>query len=93
VLILWAWTAVLSGFILFPLYVSSVNAVIPFGVVALGVLLFATFHPGLRGRDAEADGPVGDEPADTGDVVGNAVDQGIDATHPLPPVDVEVTRH
>jgi len=28
VLILWAWTVLLSGFILFPLYISSVNAII-----------------------------------------------------------------
>ena len=37
VLILWAWTVLLSGFILFPLYISSVNAIIPFGALALGV--------------------------------------------------------
>ncbi len=56
VLILWAWTALLSGFVLFPLYVSSVNAVIPFGVLALGVVLFTLFHPGLRRRSSmEAD--------------------------------------
>jgi UDP-GlcNAc:undecaprenyl-phosphate GlcNAc-1-phosphate transferase len=48
VLILWAWTALLSGFILFPLYVSSVNAFIPFGVLALGVVLYTLFHPSLR---------------------------------------------
>jgi UDP-GlcNAc:undecaprenyl-phosphate/decaprenyl-phosphate GlcNAc-1-phosphate transferase len=52
VLILWAWTLLLSGFVLFPLYVSSVNAVIPFGVLALGVVLFTLFHPGLRRRSA-----------------------------------------
>ncbi|MGO9027656.1 MAG: undecaprenyl/decaprenyl-phosphate alpha-N-acetylglucosaminyl 1-phosphate transferase [Acidimicrobiales bacterium] len=50
VLILWAWTALLSGFVLFPLYISSVNAVIPFGVLALVVVLFTLFHPGLRRR-------------------------------------------
>ena len=48
VLILWAWTALLSGFILFPLYISSVNAIIPFGVLALGVVLYTLFHPSLR---------------------------------------------
>jgi UDP-GlcNAc:undecaprenyl-phosphate GlcNAc-1-phosphate transferase len=53
VLILWVWTALLSGFILFPLYVSSVNAVIPFGVLALAVMLFTLFHPGLRRRGME----------------------------------------
>ena len=48
VLILWAWTALLSGFILFPLYISSVNAFIPFGALALGVILYTLFHPDLR---------------------------------------------
>jgi UDP-GlcNAc:undecaprenyl-phosphate GlcNAc-1-phosphate transferase len=48
VLILWAWTALLSGFILFPLYVSSVNAFIPFGALALGVMLYTLFHPSIR---------------------------------------------
>ena len=52
VLILWAWTVLLSGFILFPLYISSVNAVIPFGALALGVVLYTLFHPSLR-RQAE----------------------------------------
>ena len=50
VLILWAWTALLSGFILFPLYISSVNAFIPFGALALGVVLYTLFHPDLRKR-------------------------------------------
>ena len=69
VLILWAWTVLLSGFILFPLYISSVNAIIPFGALALGVVLYTLFHPSLR-RQAEpevegepsADGPVDREP-------------------------------
>ena len=52
VLILWAWTVLLSGFILFPLYISSVNAIIPFGALALGVVLYTLFHPSLR-RQAE----------------------------------------
>ena len=36
VLILWAWTALLSGFVLFPLFFHRVNAFIPFGAAALG---------------------------------------------------------
>ena len=48
VLILWAWTALLSGFVLFPLFVHQVNAVIPFGAAALGIGLYTLFHPGLR---------------------------------------------
>jgi UDP-GlcNAc:undecaprenyl-phosphate GlcNAc-1-phosphate transferase len=48
VVILWAWTALLSGFVLFPLFVQKVNAIIPFGAAALGVGLYTLFHPGLR---------------------------------------------
>ena len=68
VLILWAWTLLLSGFILFPLYISSVNAIIPFGALALGVILYTLFHPSLR-READpgpeeeaAPGPAGGSP-------------------------------
>jgi UDP-GlcNAc:undecaprenyl-phosphate GlcNAc-1-phosphate transferase len=56
VLILWAWTVLLSGLVLFPLYVSSVNAFIPFGVLALGVILYTLFHPSIR-RHADPDEP------------------------------------
>jgi UDP-GlcNAc:undecaprenyl-phosphate GlcNAc-1-phosphate transferase len=61
VLILWAWTVLLSGFVLFPLYISSVNAVIPFGALALVVVLYTLFHPSIR-HQGEADGA--DEPDD-----------------------------
>jgi UDP-GlcNAc:undecaprenyl-phosphate GlcNAc-1-phosphate transferase len=62
VVILWAWTALLSGFILFPLYVSSVNAFIPFGAAALGVILYTLFHPSLRRQSDDPDGPPGQAP-------------------------------
>jgi len=68
VLILWAWTALLSGFVLFPLYVSSVNAFIPFGVLALGVVLFTLFHPGLRRRLPDEDEDEDAEPPGRGGV-------------------------
>jgi UDP-GlcNAc:undecaprenyl-phosphate GlcNAc-1-phosphate transferase len=48
VLILWAWTAVLSAFLLYPLFDKQGNAVIPFGVIVLGLALYTLFHPGLR---------------------------------------------
>ena len=48
VIILWAWTAILSSFLLFPLFVHQVNAFIPIGAAALGVGLYTFFHPGLR---------------------------------------------
>jgi UDP-GlcNAc:undecaprenyl-phosphate GlcNAc-1-phosphate transferase len=63
VLILWAWTALLSGFILFPLYVSSVNAFIPFGAAALGVILYTLFHPSLRRQSDDPDAPPGEATA------------------------------
>ncbi len=67
VLILWAWTVLLSGFILFPLYISSVNAIIPFGALALGVILYTLFHPSLR-RQTDL-GPEGEPPIDAPDGV------------------------
>ncbi|HEY1651477.1 MAG TPA: MraY family glycosyltransferase [Acidimicrobiales bacterium] len=58
VIILWAWTAVLSSFLLFPLFVHQVNAIIPVGAAALGVGLYTFFHPGLRrGNGQEEDEP------------------------------------
>jgi UDP-GlcNAc:undecaprenyl-phosphate GlcNAc-1-phosphate transferase len=48
VAILWAWTALLSGLVLFPAYTDRGNAVIPFAVLGLGVLLYTFFHPGVR---------------------------------------------
>ena len=48
VLILWAWTVVLSGLVLFPTYTKHGNALIPVGVAGLMVLLYTLFHPGLR---------------------------------------------
>jgi UDP-GlcNAc:undecaprenyl-phosphate GlcNAc-1-phosphate transferase len=53
VVILWAWTALLSGFVLFPLFVHAVNAVIPFGALALGIGLYTLLHPSLRQGDPD----------------------------------------
>src|SRR5580700_8201987 len=70
VIILWAWTAILSSFLLFPLFVHQVNAFIPIGAAALGVGLYTFFHPGLRRGlgDDEDEGPDQDvqpQPGDT----------------------------
>jgi UDP-GlcNAc:undecaprenyl-phosphate GlcNAc-1-phosphate transferase len=48
VVILWAWTAILSGLVLVPTFTNEGNAVIPFAVAGLGVALFTLFHPGAR---------------------------------------------
>jgi UDP-GlcNAc:undecaprenyl-phosphate GlcNAc-1-phosphate transferase len=63
VLILWAWTAILSGFVLYPAYTDEGNALVPFGIAALGVALYTMLHPhARRERNGEA-GDDGTEPA------------------------------
>ncbi len=48
VAILWAWTALLSGFVLWPVYNDRQgDALVPFGVAAFGLLLLSAFMPGL----------------------------------------------
>ncbi|MGH9305436.1 MAG: glycosyltransferase family 4 protein [Acidimicrobiales bacterium] len=61
VLILWAWTALLSGFVLYPTFTHRGNAFIPFGVAGLGVALYTLLHPGLRRnvRDLSAEAELG----------------------------------
>jgi UDP-GlcNAc:undecaprenyl-phosphate GlcNAc-1-phosphate transferase len=89
VLILWAWTAVLSGFVLFPLFVPRVNAFIPFGAGVLGVGLYTLFHPGLRRREAEEPRPAGPADAD-GTQPASAGTSGINGRPPeARPVDGE----
>jgi UDP-GlcNAc:undecaprenyl-phosphate/decaprenyl-phosphate GlcNAc-1-phosphate transferase len=48
VMILWGWTALLSGFVLYPTFTHSGNQFIPFGIAALGLGLYTLFHPGIR---------------------------------------------
>jgi UDP-GlcNAc:undecaprenyl-phosphate GlcNAc-1-phosphate transferase len=54
VVILWTWTALLSGFVLYPAYTDQGNAVVPFGVAALGVALYTLLHPQARRARAGA---------------------------------------
>ena len=56
VVILWAWTAILSGIVLMPTYTNRGNAVVPFLVAGLAVALYTLFHPGVRAARAEANG-------------------------------------
>jgi UDP-GlcNAc:undecaprenyl-phosphate/decaprenyl-phosphate GlcNAc-1-phosphate transferase len=60
VFILWGWTALLSGFVLYPTYTHSGDAIVPIGILALGLLLFTVFHPGAR--QARAGGNGADHP-------------------------------
>ncbi len=78
--ILWAWTALLSAFVLYPTYNEGQgDGIVPFGVAALGLLLYTWFHPGIRrpwsaeepehhDRQSESNDerPDGDHPPDRG---------------------------
>ncbi len=48
VVILWLWTALLSGVVLAPTLTNRGNALVPLGVGGLGLLLYIYFHPGVR---------------------------------------------
>ncbi len=49
VLILWLWTAILSGFVLYPTYNEGEgDAIVPVGIAALGLALYTILHPGVR---------------------------------------------
>ena len=48
VLILWAWTALLSAMVLYPTYTGEGDAIVPIGILALALGLFSVLHPRLR---------------------------------------------
>jgi UDP-GlcNAc:undecaprenyl-phosphate GlcNAc-1-phosphate transferase len=52
VLILWTWTALLSGLVLYPSYFHGGLTIVPFGIAALAVALYTLF--GVRGRGSPA---------------------------------------
>jgi UDP-GlcNAc:undecaprenyl-phosphate/decaprenyl-phosphate GlcNAc-1-phosphate transferase len=52
VVILWLWTALLSGLALVPTYTEQANALVPIGVLALALLLYAFFYPGKKEAQA-----------------------------------------
>jgi UDP-GlcNAc:undecaprenyl-phosphate GlcNAc-1-phosphate transferase len=82
VFILWAWTALLSGFVLYPTYTGEGDAVVPIGIAAILLSLYTVLHPGVRVRrrrdgsdpdpdevdDPAAGPPVPAEPAVVGPV-------------------------
>ncbi len=79
VAILWAWTAVISGFLLYPLFYKKGNAIIPFGVIVLGLALYTLFHPGLRKGNGTGD----DDGAVDGTVPGAASGVAGSDGHPV----------
>ncbi len=53
VLILWTWTALMSGFVLYPVLTDENPTYLPFGIGALALVLFTVLHPSVRRKRAE----------------------------------------
>lgn len=53
VLILWAWTALLSALVLYPTYTGEGDAVVPIGIAALALALYSVLRPRFRARPTE----------------------------------------
>jgi UDP-GlcNAc:undecaprenyl-phosphate GlcNAc-1-phosphate transferase len=53
VAILWTWTLLLSAFVLYPVLAEKNPTYLPFGMGALGIVLFTVLHPSVRRRRAE----------------------------------------
>ena len=50
VLILWGWTALLSGFVLYPAFTRTGQAYAPIGLLAIALALYTVRHPRFRAR-------------------------------------------
>ncbi len=48
VVILWLWTGLLSLFVLYPVYTSKGDGLVPIAVLALALVLLTFFYPGVR---------------------------------------------
>ncbi len=55
VLILWTWTALLSAFVLYPVLSGENPTYLPFGMLAISVVLYTVLHPSVR-RQRKANG-------------------------------------
>lgn len=50
VLILWTWTALLSAFVLYPVFTGSGLSYVPIGMLMLVLMLYTLLHPQIRRR-------------------------------------------
>jgi UDP-GlcNAc:undecaprenyl-phosphate GlcNAc-1-phosphate transferase len=50
VVILWGWTALLSAFVLYPTLTGRNPTYLPFGIIALAIVLYTVLHPSVRAR-------------------------------------------
>jgi len=67
VFILWAWTALLSGAVLFPALTDRGDALVPIAVVGLFLALYTILHPSVRAARGTDEGPDGEPLADLAD--------------------------
>jgi UDP-GlcNAc:undecaprenyl-phosphate/decaprenyl-phosphate GlcNAc-1-phosphate transferase len=56
VVILWIWTALLSGAVLYPTYTGRGNALVPLAVAGLALMLYTVLHPQVRRNRQDPDG-------------------------------------
>ncbi len=72
VVILWTWTLLLSAFVLYPTLSGRNPAYLPFGIVALAIVLFTVLHPSVRARrrETEHSEPGADAGVESGDAAG-----------------------
>ena len=63
VFILWAWTALLSGAVLFPALTNRGDALVPLAIGGLALALFTILHPDVRSGANGTRASVPDEPA------------------------------
>ena len=66
VVILWAWTALLSAFVLYPVLTQSFVSYVPIGGAMLALSLYTMFHPQIRRNRAASDDSGLDTPSPTG---------------------------
>lgn len=59
VIILWAWTALLSGVVLYPIYTGKGDGWVPIGILALGLGLFTVLRPSRRSVSEDPSGGSG----------------------------------
>ena len=57
VVILWLWSAVLSGFVLYPTLADKNPTYLPFGIAVIGIVLYTVLHPSVRARRKENNTP------------------------------------
>ena len=88
--ILWAWTSLLSAFVLYPTYNEGQgDAIVPMGVGAAALGLFTLFIPGLRARRSDADSEgatTGATPTDTAPAASGSHTQATPSSRPVQPV-------